>query len=96
MNTIKNIEARIEKYRIDNKNPCKNYATEVAAEKAVSKMARLVADHHECKNSAEYVVFFIEAWGRWVGAINLNELIRRDEAKGGYLGFAASKGFYTY
>ena len=95
MNVIKDIETRIEKYRKSNKNPCKSYATEGAAEKATAKIAELVGKEHET-HSARYVVFYIEAWGRWVGAVDLNEVISRPDSNGGYLGLAASKGFYTY
>lgn len=35
---------------------------------------------------ADYVVFYVEAWGRWVGCVNLSELLRRDTSTGGYLG----------
>jgi hypothetical protein len=39
-------------------------------------------------------VFYIEAWGRWVGAIDLTELKSRCNSTGGYLGICT--GFYTY
>jgi hypothetical protein len=39
-------------------------------------------------------VFFIEAWGRWVGALDYSELLSRKTARGGYIG--AVPGFYTY
>ena len=41
-NIITELTARIEDYRSTNKNPCKNYATQAAAEKATAKMARLL------------------------------------------------------
>lgn len=98
MNIIDNLTARIENYRASNKNPCKNYATKEAAEKATAQMAQRAANHFhrydgEAKQ-ANYVVFFNEAWGRWVGAIDLSELLRRDSSTGGYLGFCT--GFFTY
>jgi hypothetical protein len=96
MNIIKQLIVRIEKYRKENKNPCKNYATEAACENAIAKMAQMVADHHGCLQPARYVVFYNEAWNRWNAAIDLNELIQRPEAHGGYIGLAASKGFHTY
>ena len=95
MNVIAHIEAKIETYRKSNKNPCKNYATESAAEKATAKIAELVGKEHET-HTARYVVFYIEAWGRWVGAVDLSEVISRPDSNGGYLALAASKGFYTY
>jgi hypothetical protein len=49
---------------------------------------------NEDARPARYVVFFNEAWGRWVGAIDLTELLNRPTSTGGYLG--ACTGFYTY
>ena len=42
-NIITELTARIEDYRSTNKNPCKNYATQAAAEKATAKMAQAAA-----------------------------------------------------
>ena len=97
MNIIDTLTARIEDYRTTNKQPCKNYATKIAAEKATAKMAQDAANYFSCTSDAapaQYIVFFNEAWGRWVGAIDLSELIRRKGHLGGYLGFCT--GFYTY
>ncbi len=96
MNIIASITSRIEASREENKQPCKNYASEARAEKAAAEMAALVAEHHGSAKQANYVVFFVESWGRWVGAIDLNEMISRKDASGGFLGLAPSKGFYTY
>ncbi|ALH23768.1 hypothetical protein FDH70_gp62 [Pseudomonas phage PaMx25] len=98
-NIITELTARIEDYRSTNKNPCKNYATQAAAEKATAKMAQAAATYFDKQNredapSADYVVFYVEAWGRWVGCINLSELLRRSNSTGGYLGFC--KDFFTY
>ena len=99
MNVIANLTARIEDYRKTNKNPCKSYATQAAAEKATAKMAQDAANYFDAQRrtdapSARYVVFYNEAWGRWVGAIDLTELLQRNTSVGGYLGFCT--GFYTY
>jgi hypothetical protein len=99
MDLIANLTARIEAYRATNKHPCKNYATREAAEKATAKMAQQAANYFSIANrddapSARYVVFFNEAWGRWVGAIDLTELLNRSTSTGGYVGFCT--GFYTY
>ena len=96
MNIIKDVINRIEKYRTTNKNPCKNYATEAAAEKATAKVAQEIAEHHDSGRPAQYVVFYVESWGRWVGAINVTELLQRQDARSGYLGFGPRKGFYTF
>lgn len=98
-NVIRDLTARIEEYRSTNKRPCKNYATEAAAEKATADMAQRAATYFDKQNradapSAHYVVFYVEAWGRWVGCINLSELIQRSNSTGGYLGFCT--GFFTY
>ena len=96
MNVIQSVTSRIESYRKENKNPCKNYATEAAAEKAVSKIAKMVGEHHMLDHSANYVVFFNEAWGRWNAAIDLTGVITNPKCVGGYIGLACDKGFYTY
>jgi len=98
-NIINDLTARIEAYRKENKNPCKNYATQAAAEKATAAMAQHAATHFDRDQRkdapmADYVVFYVEAWGRWVGCINLSELIRRPNSTGGYLGVCT--GFYTW
>lgn len=97
-NVITTLTARIEDYRTTNKNPCKNYGTQAAAEKATKAMALAAAAHftkpgHEVRE-ADYVVFQVEGWGRWVGCISLSELLGRSSSTGGYLGFCT--GFFSY
>lgn len=103
MNIVKSLIARIEEYRATNKNPCKNYATEAAteaaAEKATAQMAQDVANYFHKERGvearpAQYVVIYNEAWGRWVGAINMSELIQRSSSTGGYLGYCT--GFFVF
>lgn len=96
-NVIDSLISRIEDYRKTNQNPCKSYATKEAAEKATAAMARKAAkmlDKNPDAQPASYLVFFNEAWGRWVGAIDLNQLITRQSFAGGYVGCCT--GFYTY
>ena len=98
MNIITKLIARIEDYRATNKNPCKSYTTEAAAEKATAEMAVTVGKYFaradSTPESAHYMVFFNPAWGKWVGAIHLSEVLSRKNSVGGYLGVA--KGFYTF
>lgn len=98
MNIIETLIARIEDYRLENKNPCKNYATKENAEKATSQMAKECGEYFAKDKShaypAHYVVFYVPAWGRWVGAINITEMVNRPSSTGGYLGFCT--GFYTW
>jgi len=99
MNVTDTVTARIEDYRSTNKNPCKSYATRAAAEKATAAMAQKAATYFDAQGradapSARYMVFFNEAWGRWVGAIDLTELLNRKNSTGGYLGICT--GFFTY
>lgn len=99
MNIISFVTARMEEYRTTNKQPCKNYATEAAAEKATAQMAQNVANYFTSLRGvevrpAQYVVFYNKAWGRWVGAINMSELLQRPTTTGGYIGFCT--GFYTF
>ena len=98
-NLITTLTNRIEAYRKDTKNPCKNYGTQAAAERATSKMAKQAAVYFnmngdENAESAEYVVFYVEDWKRWVGCINLTEVVNRKTSTGGYLGVCT--GFFTY
>lgn len=95
MNIIETLVARIEDYRATNKQPCKNYGTQQAAEKATAAAAAKAGIYFDRNGvPARYVVFFNEAWGRWVGAMDYSELLGRKTAQGGYLG--AITGFYTY
>jgi predicted ATPase len=99
MNIIASLTARIEEYRAENKQPCKNYASEAAAEKAAAKMAQIAATHFDRQGRADappaqYVVFYIAAWGRWVACINMSELMNRSSSTGGYIGIC--KGFFTF
>ena len=95
MNIIETVTARIEEYRLTNKQPCKNYATQQAAEKATAKAADAAGKYFDRDGKApRYVVFFIPAWGRWVGALDYSEMFSRSTANGGYIG--AITGFYTY
>jgi hypothetical protein len=95
MNIIETLTARIEEYRLTNKQPCKSYKTQQAAEKA-TKAAAVAAGKYFDRNAqpARHVVFFNEAWGRWVGAMDYTEMFRRSTCTGGYVG--AISGFYTY
>lgn len=103
MNFLDKLIGRIEDSRKDNKNPCKNYATKEAAEKATAKAAQNVANNFSQARlngsdkdevPAEYIVLFIESWGRWVGFINMSEVMNRPTSTGGYLGVEI--GFYKY
>ena len=95
MNIIDTVTSRIEEYRATNKQPCKNYGTKEAAEKATATAAAKAGTYFDQNGTpARHVVFFIEAWGRWVGALDYSELLSRKTARGGYIG--AVPGFYTY
>lgn len=99
-NIINTLTARIEEYRETNKTPCKNFGSQAAAERATAKMAQDAANYFAARGAegdaqpADYVVFYNEAWERWVGCINLSELMRRKDSSGGYMGFC--KGFFTW
>lgn len=102
-NLIKELTARITDARMTQKNPCKSYKTEAAAEKATAEAAQNVANYFtrgagEGKGiqakSANYIIIYIESWGRWVGFINLSEVLARSDSTGGYLGI--EPGFYKW
>lgn len=95
MNVIKTLQLRIAARLLETKNPCKSYATEEAADAAMHKKAALAAKLlAESDMPARYVVFYVEAMGRWVGAVDFTELLARKTAVGGYLGILP--GVYTY
>lgn len=96
MNIIKNITERMIENRDMNKAyGVKTYATEAAAEKATAVAALQVGKMFDTKGvSADYLVFYVEAWGRWVGAINATEVMHRPTSTGGYLGVAPD--FYKF
>jgi len=101
-NIIKDLTARMVKDRGSNKAfPCKTYATEAAAEKAVAAVAQNAAVHFyrdrlnlDNVRSADYVVFYVEAFERWVGCVNLTEVMGRSTSTGGYIGVCGD--FYTW
>lgn len=99
MDIISALITRVEDYRATNKNPCKNYGTQAAAQAATGKAAQQAADHFAKDSSkpadpCRYVVFYVPAWGRWVGALDYTELLGRSTSTGGYLG--CMRGWYTY
>ena len=67
MNLIADLIARIEEYRATNKNPCKSYKTEKAAEKAAAEYAHKIAayygDNPDTLERPQYVVFYNPHWG---------------------------------
>ena len=98
MNITASLIARIQDRLTETKNPCKNSATEAAAEKAVSVVAMNAAEHFAVNpdeaKSARYVVVFIPSWGRLIGAVDLTELLSLKDMTGGYLGVCGD--FYTF
>lgn len=91
-----------ESYRT-NKRPCKMYATQAAAEKATAIAAQNVANHfYGARHSnpgvnarpANWIVVFVPAAQKWVGGIQLSEVLYRSDSTGGYLG--VEMGFYKF
>lgn len=96
MNIIKKITAHMIDSRGDKVTyPCKVYQTEAAAEKATANAAQVVGNHFD-KNgfTASYLVIYVAQWDRWIGAINLTEVMNRASSTGGYLGI--EPGFYKF
>lgn len=99
-NIIKDLTSRVIEARGTNKSfPCKVYKTEEAAEKVMAETAQMVATYFhvtgdEKTRPADYVVFYVESWDRWVGCINLSEVLNRKHSTGGYLGI--TKGIFTW
>ena len=96
-NIIATLTARIEAARAENAKPCKSYATEARAEAAVAECAKACGHHFDSTNEeARYVVFYVASWGRWVGAVDMTEILRRPTSMGGYVGLAGSMGFFCF
>ena len=95
MNITKDLIARVEAYRETNKNPCKNYATEAAAEKVAEEAAQKIADYFEVSKPCRYVVVFNPAWGRWIIGFDMTEMLSRPRT-GGYLGIVAQMGHFSF
>lgn len=97
MNIVTEIVNRIEARFQETKNPCKSYATQEAAEKAIASVAHAAAVYYGVSGGpARYIVTFIPAMGRWVGAIDQTELMNRKGFMGGYVFFIGDKGHYTF
>lgn len=103
MNLTKHLVNKIENRLFETKNPCKLYKTEEAAEKAADKMAAQAAEHFGCKRPANYILLTINSVGkadfkgqRFAVAFDLNGLLARPEAHGGYVGIFAQAGFYNF
>ena len=92
MNVIDSVLKRVEARRVENKNPCKNYATKENADKATKAMAKEMGDRFDT-HPARYMVIYNEAWKRWIGAIDMTELLSRKLRRGGY---GVTTGFYSY
>ena len=94
MNIIKSLIERVEEYRAINKQPCKNYATEEAADKAAAAEAANLGKRLDRDGKpARYVVFLVPAWGRWTAGIDMTEVMYRPTSIGGYIG---TNGFFSY
>lgn len=96
-NIITDLINRIEEYRATNKNPCKNYATQAAAEKAAIQVAADIKAYYSNGEpgapDAQYLVFYVPAWGRWCAAFNVIDLLNKF---GGYIGYTSNRGFFTF
>lgn len=86
-----------------NKKPCKMYATQAAAEKATAIAAQNVANSfyaprlnnpEATAKPANWIVVFVPAAQKWVGGIQLSEVLSRPDSTGGYLG--VEMGFYKF
>ena len=95
MNVIQSLITRIEAYRATNKNPCKSYATEKAANLAAEKYAAKIAAYFSTneKETPDYLVFFNPSWGRYCVAFDVKPLLNK---YGGCMGIASNYGFFTY
>ena len=84
---IEGLVSRIEDYRKTNKTPCRNYASRAEAKKAADKMVKAGMDYYQTSDTARYIVFYDEAWNRWVFAIDMTEYSKRVDFGGGYMGY---------
>lgn len=99
MNITKEMTKRVIEARGNNKVfPCKVYGTEANAEKATAaaalNVARTFVPAGEETLSAQYIVAYVQEWGKWVGFICMSEVINRKNFTGGYLG--CEMGFFKW
>lgn len=91
MNIVQKLTGRILNRLEETKTPCKNYATEKAADLEGQRVAKIAAEHLEVSD-VDYIVFYVEFWGRWCVAFNLQKAFQ--QGKGGYIGICGDH--FTY
>lgn len=95
MNIVESVVARIEDRLLETKNPCKLYKTKDRAEamgkKLSEEMGRYFGTH-----PAQYIVVYVPSVDRYTPAFNINEIVSRPDALGGYVGAIADKGFFQF
>lgn len=96
MNIIKFLTAKIIERAEETKTPCKLYATEEAAEKAILKVLNDAKEFYSLSRDIDYLIIFIPALNKWTAVANMSKVFLSSDFKGGYLGFVTDKNFYTF
>ena len=90
-----NLIDRIEQALSENKSSTKTYATKERAEKTATK---LWGDFNRIYGSdipGEFVTVYVPSTNRWTPVFNLTNWLGRFNNGGVYVGFFATKGFFT-
>ena len=91
-NLIDHLTTRILNRAAETKKPCCLYRTEAMAKQKAAEAAEFAGKMHtQGSGDAFYVVFYIEELERWTFCVDINELLRRADAVGGYIAAVSSK-----
>ena len=66
------------------------------AERYADKLAAQAAEHFDTARPANYIIVHIARFDRFAIAFDINELVNRHDAKGGYVGIFAAAGHFSY
>ena len=97
-----NVDARLDKVmdlaeqylREEGKAGVKTYLNPKRAQNAISKVAEDTATFFGSNYPADFYLSRLSN-GRWVGIVDLTEVLTRPERIGGYIGYVASKGHFS-
>ena len=90
LTVLERITARLE----ETATPCKLYKSEATAERVGEKVALMAANHFQSNHPMNFVVVHVPSIDKYAVAFDMNELLNRSDAGGGYLGVCGDH--YTY
>jgi uncharacterized membrane protein len=93
-NTNENIIDKIETRLQENKKSIKTYADLSKAVDFAARQNKTFMKETGTEENVEFIPVYLPNTGRWTAVFNLTKWLNRT-GRGCYLGFFASKGFYT-